>query len=108
MQEMHQVTDRVERPNPANDGPQPIEQLRSDLAEQVAELVEQLPEGADLIERAIADGDGTDELNKLLDSLPGTDDLADLEALIHDPDELPYLLAEREAEAALRQDGDES
>ena len=99
-------------PQPPGNGPQDqedatrrIEQLRADLAELVAQLIERLPDDAGIIERVVAEGGGTDDLRKLLNSLPDTDDLTNLAALLNNPDELRHLLAEREAnaDAALNQ-----
>ena len=85
-----------------------IEQLRDDLAAPLANLLDQLPDDVDTIERVIAAGRGTDDLRRMLASLPDTGDLADLDALLEQPDELRYLLADREARARTALDPDGS
>lgn len=76
-----------------------IDQLRADIAGPVGDVIDHLPTDIDVIERAIAEGSGADDLQRLLASLPDAGDLADLEALLNRPEELAFLLRQREAEA---------
>lgn len=100
------MSDSTRSPNVADDpgdadadetGSQ-LAQMRAAVADEVANLLSRLPEGASLLELTMSEGIDPAGLEQLLASLPDTDDLASLAASLHDPEALARLLASGDAD----------
>lgn len=76
-----------------DEGATQLEQIRAAVADEVANLLKRLPDDAGLMELTMAEGIDPAGLERLLASLPGTDDLSSLAASLNDPDALARLLA---------------
>ncbi len=81
---------------PIDEGATQLDQIRAAVADEVANLIKRLPDDAGLLELTMAEGIDPAGLERLLASLPGTEDLSSLAASLNDPDALARLLANRD------------
>jgi hypothetical protein len=70
--------------------------MRAAVADEVAALLARLPDDAGLLELTMAEGIDPAGLERILASLPDTDDLTTLAATLNDPEALARLLASRD------------
>jgi hypothetical protein len=79
-----------------DDGASQLDQMRAAVADEVAALLARLPDDAGLLELTMAEGIDPAGLERILASLPDTDDLTTLAATLNDPEALARLLASRD------------
>jgi hypothetical protein len=93
----HTASSESQRPIPSGDIT--YGEYVEGVEEEVAELVERLPDDVGLIELVMAEGNDPQGLEQMLQSLPDEDEIEQLAAALDDPNALEALLTERDQDA---------